>query len=163
MRTPDTGAIILPSSPPDIFAVSRPSYVTRDLQHSVHLLPVSTGAPFIILDSGCVEAGHYRPLCHAGNMTHHTRRVGSLLPMCHGGGDACCLSPGQWPPPATQLGLLLSRRDGQYFLSTPDLGVMSSQLKPTFGRYSLLNGHLIKFTVLRQKGIWGLKKLKEKR
>ena len=61
MRTPDTGAIILPSSPPDIFAVSRPSYVTRDLQHSVHLLLVSTGSPFIILDSGRVEAGHYPP------------------------------------------------------------------------------------------------------
>ena len=146
MRTPDTGAIILPSSPPDIFAVSRPSYVTRDLQHSVHLLPVSTGSPFIILDSGRVEAGHYPPPVSRG--THDTSHKESGLTTgnvsrwtqwahhCQcvtGEGDACCLSPGQWPPPATQLGLLLSRRDGQYFLSTPDLGVMSSQLKPTFG------------------------------
>ena len=86
MRTPDTGAIILPSSPPDILAVSRPSYVTRDLQHSVHLLPVSTGSPFIILDSGRVEAGHYPPPVSRG--THDTSHKESVVTtaMCHGGG-----------------------------------------------------------------------------
>ena len=88
MRTPDTGAIILPSSPPDILAVSRPSYVTRDLQHSVHLLLVSTGSPFIILDSGRVEAGHYSPPVSRGthDTSHMTQGVWSLLlAMCHAG------------------------------------------------------------------------------
>ena len=104
MRTPDTGAIILPSSPPDIFAVSRPSYVTRDIQHSLHLLLVSTGSPFIIPDSGRVEAGHYPPPVSRG--THDTshkesglatanvsRRRGRVLPVtgpvaasCHSAG-----------------------------------------------------------------------------